>query len=297
MKCAPIVLFAYNRPEHTIKTIEALTKNELAKESDFFVFSDGHKDEGDEEKVREVRRYLKKVIGFKNIEIRESQNNIGLANSIIAGVTEIVNRYGKIIVMEDDLVSSPYFLKFMNEALELYQNEERVISIHGYLYPIAQLVQHTFFLQHASSWGWATWKRGWDLFEKDGQKLLNELEKKNLLKKFDLNGAYNFTGMLKRQIGGLTDSWAIRWNASSLANNKLNLYPGASLIQNIGQDGTGSHRGNSDRHKVVLSTIPIDVRKIALEESPDAAEKLENLFKSFKPSLHARIVRKIKDIL
>ncbi|HRU00618.1 MAG TPA: glycosyltransferase, partial [Victivallales bacterium] len=196
MKLAPIALFVYNRPWHTRQTVTALQNNELAAESELVVFSDGPKVEknkektkNNEEKVKEVRDYIKSINGFKTVKIIERTQNLGLANSIISGVTEIVNQYGKIIVLEDDLVTSPHFLRFMNEALDLYEKEEDVISIHGYVYPIPDLPE-TFFLKGADCWGWATWKRGWDLFEPDGKKLLRELKEKKLLKRFDFNGTY-----------------------------------------------------------------------------------------------------------
>lgn len=293
MTFAPITLFVYNRPEHTKKTVEALQKNLLASESDLFIFCDGPKNSEARIMNYEVRKYIKTIMGFKKIEIFEKEKNEGLANSIVAGVTKVVNEYGKVIVMEDDLASSPYFLQFMNEVLNQYESEERVISVHGYLYPMEGSLPETFFLKHASSWGWATWKRGWDLFERDGGKLLEGLKKQHLLKKFNLNGAYNFSGMLERQIAGQTDSWAIRWNASSLVNDKLNLYPGRSLIQNIGQDGSGVHGGNSGRHKVVLSDRKIEVNTIAIAANQTVTLKLEKFFKSFRPSLIKRISSKI----
>src|SRR3989338_525512 len=131
MKLAPITVFVYNRPWHIKQTIESLKKNKEAKKSDLFIFSDGPKNEDDQKKVDEVRKYIKKVNGFKMVTIIERQKNLRLANSIIAGVTEIINKYGKIIVLEDDLIASPYFLKFMNKGLDLYKKEERVASIHG----------------------------------------------------------------------------------------------------------------------------------------------------------------------
>ncbi|KKO18108.1 MAG: putative methyltransferase [Candidatus Brocadia fulgida] len=225
MELAPIALFVYNRPWHLRQTVESLNKNELAEFSELFVFSDGPKSEADKEKVLAVRKYIKTISGFKSVNIVEREQNLGLGNSIITGVTEIINRYGRIIVLEDDMISSPYFLRFMNEALEFYEDEERVASIHGYIYPLKTLLPETFFLRGADCWGWATWKRGWNLFETDGSKLLYELKKNNLLRKFDLNGTYPYTRMLKDQAKGKNHSWAIRWHASLFLKEKLTLYP------------------------------------------------------------------------
>jgi hypothetical protein len=247
-----------------------------AEQSHLFIFSDGPKTEKDEPKVKEVREYLKTIKGFKNIEIIERDKNWGLANNIIDGITKVVNQYGRVIVLEDDLVTSPYFLKFMNDGLNIYEEEEKVISVHGYVYPIKGLPE-IFFLRGADCWGWATWKRGWDLFEKDGKKLLDELEKRKLTKLFDFNGAYPYTKMLKDQVEGKVDSWAIRWYASAFIHEKLTLYPGISLVKHIGDLGTHI-KGNSWWFDVELSEKPIFVKRIPPIEDPQVRKKFENFF-------------------
>lgn len=160
---APIALFVYNRPMHTRQTVEALLANELAAESDLIIFADGAKSGKDADAVQEVREYIHSISGFKSIKINEQDTNQGLANSVIAGVTEVVNESGRIIVLEDDMVTSPYFLNYMNDSLEMYKDEDKVISIHGYMYPVKEKLPETFFLQGADCWGWATWKRGYYL--------------------------------------------------------------------------------------------------------------------------------------
>lgn len=294
---SPVALFVYNRREHTKKTIEALQANTIASQTELFIFSDGPKDSASAGQVEQVREYIHTVGGFKRVEIRERQSNAGLANSIIAGVTEIVDRYGKVIVLEDDLVTSPYFLRFMNDSLDTYRDGQRVGSIHGYRYPSKISLPETFFVSHASSWGWATWKRSWDLFEPDGQKLLSHLKADNLISRFNMDDAYNFRGMLDRQIAGTTDSWAIRWNASLLVNDKLSLYPGRPLIQNIGQDGTGTHNGNSDRYAVPLSDTPIRINNIDTTESKEGRESFREFFVSLRPTFIGRISAKLRQIL
>lgn len=298
MTNAPIALFVYNRLEHTKKTIEALQRNFLASESELFIFSDGPKDStkyiGDKEKVAELRNYLKSIKGFKKVEIVERAENLGLAKSIISGVTDIVNRFGKIIVMEDDLVSSPYFLTYMNDGLDSYENNQKVISIHGYVYPTKKSLPETFFIHGADCWGWATWKRGWDKFEKDGSKLLQELQKGNLINEFDFNRSYPFSNMLERQISGKNDSWAIRWNASAFLANMLTLYPGVSLIDNIGQDSSGTHGKNSKVYKTKISDRKIEVGKIPVEENRETRKIFENYFNSLKPGLFARILIRLR---
>jgi hypothetical protein len=181
----------------------------------------------------------------------------------------------------------------MNEALDLYEKEEKVISIHSYTLPVKKLLPETFFIKGADCWGWATWKRGWDLFEPDGRKLLEKLEKNNLTKDFDFDGTYNYTGMLKRQIAGLTNSWAIRWYASAFLAGKLTLYPGRSLVQNIGQDASGTHKGDSSVHQTFLTDIKISVGGIEITENKNARGAIIKYFKSTKPNILSRIVRKI----
>ena len=148
----PIILFVYNRPWHTRQTVKALQKNELAGRSDLFIFSDGPKDEQTEKAVQKVREYIHTIDGFQTVTIREREENWGLANSIIDGVTQIVNEYGRVIVLEDDLMTSPFFLRYMNDALNLYECEEKVISIHGYIYPLSEKLPSTFFLRGTDYW-------------------------------------------------------------------------------------------------------------------------------------------------
>jgi hypothetical protein len=289
---APIALFVYNRPWHTRRTVEALCHNELAAGSDLFVFSDGPRSNADLKAVQEIREYLRSIAGFHQVTIIERDRNLGLAQSIISGVTEIVNRSGRIIVLEDDMVTSPYFLKYINEALELYKDENRVISIHGYIYPIKNPLPETFFIKLTGCWGWGTWKRGWDLFEPDGKILLKELEIRKLTKKFDMNGSYIFTQMLRDQTKGKNNSWAIRWQASAFLNDKLTLFPGSSHIRNIGNDGSGIHCGKTDCFHVELACSPVYFEKIPIEESQDALKEIENYFKSIRANMLSTIIHR-----
>ena len=167
---APIVMFTYNRLEHTQKTIAALKENIYAEDSELYVFSDGEKNEAVKESVDKVRAFLHQVDGFKMISIIERERNLGLAENIMSGVTDILNKHGKIIVLEDDMVTSKYFLKYMNDALNIYEDNKDVIEISGYMYPISNkddLPQTWFLYKYADCWGWATWKDRWDLFERD----------------------------------------------------------------------------------------------------------------------------------
>jgi len=294
VKIAPIILFVYNRLEHTKTAIEALKLNHLASESILHIFSDGYKNEQDKLKVENLRSYIKTINGFKSISIIERNKNLGLANSVVAGVTEIVNKYGKVIVLEDDLITSPYFLQYMNDALEMYEDQEKVVSIHGYIYPVKEKLPETFFLRGADCWGWATWKRGWNLFEPDGKKLLSQLIEKKLDIDFDLAGAVKNIKMLKKQIAGKNDSWAIRWHASAFLAHKLTLYPGKSLIHNIGNDGAGTHVKQTSVYDSDLCNENIALHSIEIREDKIAKDKITKYFKSIKPSLKSKLISLIK---
>jgi hypothetical protein len=273
------------------ETVEALRANYLAKESDLFIFSDGAKNAKDREAVNEVRRFIRGIGSFSQLEIIESPANKGLSSSIVSGVTSVIAQYGRIIVLEDDMVTSPYFLLYMNEALERHENEEKVISIHGYTYPTKETLPETFFLRGADCWGWGTWRRGWALFERDAVKLLSELKQKRLTRIFDYDGAWNYTRMLQAHIRGKNDSWAVRWHASAFLKGRLTLYPGRSLVRNIGLDSTGVHCRTSEAFDVNLSEHPISIVNIPISENLLARELIKAFFQSMRPSLVDRARR------
>ncbi len=296
MITAPVVLFVYNRPWHTRQTIEALLKNNLADESDLFIFSDGPKNETDIVQINLVRAYIKTVSGFKSTTIIERPVNYGLSHSIIEGVTDIIKKSNRVIVMEDDLVTSPYFLKFLNDGLSLYENNPEVISVQGYVVPLKGNLPDYFFLIGADNQGWATWKRAWDLFEPDGKILLKQLKEKKLFIKFDFNNTYPFVKMLKDQINGKISSWAIRWVATAYTNNKYILYPSKTLVYNIGYDNLGTNTTSSNWGQLFNSEIypyPINLEKIPIVENKNAREAFENFYKKMHPPLPVRIIRKI----
>jgi hypothetical protein len=297
MTLAPIALFAYNRLWHTRQTVEALQKNELALQSELIVFSDGPRTEADREKVRSVRNYLKTIAGFRIVIIVERDENLGLAQSIITGVTEIVNRYGRIIVLEDDMVTSPYFLRFMNDALEFYRDEERVISIHGYTPPLNVKLPETFFLKGADCWGWATWQRGWELFEPDGKHLLDVLERASLVHEFNYDGFFDYRKMLQAQTQGKISSWAIRWYASAFVKNRLTLYPGSSLVLNIGNDKSGTHCGSTDVFTTGLADAPVPIKAIPVEEDPLCRKEMGRFLNFSASGLVKNTLRKLKAAL
>ena len=288
MNLAPIALFVYKRPWHTRQTVEALKVNLLAEWSDLIIFSDGPKNDREMAEVTEVRRYIRSIKGFESLRIIEREENCGLSRSIISGVTQVIGEYGRLVVLEDDLICSPYFLRFMNEALAYYETDERVISIHAYVFPARGDLPENFFMRGADCWGWATWKRGWDLFEHDGTKLLSQLSKQNLIERFDMDGTFPYTQMLRNQVAGKNDSWAIRWHASAFLADKLTLHTGKPLVRNIGLDATGVHCGMSHAFDVKLSEHPISVGNIPIAENLHARELIKVFFQSMRPSLAGR---------
>lgn len=250
---APIVLFTYNRPWHTQQTIEALQKNELAKESELFIYCDGAKNDETVEKVNEVREYSKSIDGFKKITIIQRDRNWGLADSIIDGVTSLVNQYGKIIVLEDDIVTSPYFLKFMNDALDFYEDEENIWHISGWQYPIESDCSHdTFAWRMMNCWGWATWSDRWSFYKKNPFELIQKLSKYDKYR-FDLDGIGNFWSQVENNNAGLLNTWAIFWYATIFQKNGLCINPAQSFVENIGFDGSGTNTGYRDNYARILN--------------------------------------------
>lgn len=284
MTYAPIALFTYNRADHTQRAVESLLKNAEAKFSDLFIFSDGPKTPEKKAGVEENRKYIHTISGFKSISIIEREKNWGLANSLIAGITEVINKYGRVIVVEDDLILSPYFLQFMNEGLEKYKDDDRVGTITGFVPPIKVKLPETFFLKYFQCWGWATWKRAWDLLETDARPLLKGLRFKKT--KFDVGGGVGNYGNLYCQKVGLVDSWYLRYYASLFLKDKLSLYPGRSMVTNDGLDGTGTHCG-VDLVKAFLSDnshAPIILRNIDVKEDVQSYEVFKSYFLSQLPS-------------
>lgn len=294
---APILLFAYNRPRHLQHTVEALAHNPLAQESELFVFSDGARTEDDREDVELVRSYIHTIEGFKTVHRIERDRNYGLAANIIDGVTDIVNRYGRVIVLEDDLVTAPGFLQFMNDALDTYADEPRVGHIQAYDFTQNPRLPETFLIKFTGSWGWATWQRAWQHFNPDGQYLLNELHRRHLTRRFDFNGKYGFTRMLRRQVEGKNNSWAIRWNASLFLQDILSLNVGRSLVQNEGFDGSGTHCGADHLYEARLYKKRLRVEKISPVTENLEARKIFERYYARTNSLWAKGMRRLQSLL
>ncbi len=297
MTTAPILLFTYNRLQHTQRCLEALLKNTLAADSELFVYADAAKDEAGKEAVEEVRRYIHSLQGFRTITIIERDENWGLARNIIDGVTTQIKKYGKVIVLEDDLVVAPYFLQFMNDALEIYKDEPKVGHIQACDFTQDASLPDTFLIKWTGSWGWATWERAWKHFNPNGKELLHELEARKLSYTFDFNGKYGFTRMLRRQIAGKNNSWAIRWNASLFIKDILSLNVGRSLVQNEGFDGSGTNCGGGGLYASNLHLAPLPVQKISpIVENQEARQAFVRYYARTN-SFWAKAIRRIRRTL
>lgn len=297
MTLAPILLFVYNRPEHVRRSIESLLRNELAAQSELFIYADAAKDEAAESAVAEVRQYIKGIKGFKSVHITERERNWGLANNVIDGVTTLVNQYGRVIVLEDDLIVAPYFLQFMNDALETYKDSQEVGHIQACDFTHDPSLPDTFLIKWTGSWGWATWDRAWKNFNPNGKELLRQLEERKLTRTFDFNGNYRFTRMLRRQIEGKNNSWAIRWNASLFLADILSLNVGRSLVQNEGFDGSGTNCGGGGLYSSNLWMHPLTVKPISpLTENKEARKAFERYYHRTN-CFWAKAIRRIKRTL
>jgi hypothetical protein len=291
---APIALFVYNRPEHTRRTLTYLQKNVLADESRLFIFSDGAKTAADRDKVEEVRALVKDITGFKSVKLIARKENMGLANSIISGVSQLVNEFGKVIVFEDDLLSSPYTLQYFNESLVKYEHEDAVMHIGAYMFGLGdKTLPETFFYRIATSWGWATWARAWKNFEPDIDQLIGQFDKQKI-HQFSIEGSMNFWKQMQEFKTGKNNSWAIRWYASIFLNGGLSLNPSRSLVHNIGHDGTGVHSNIEHMYQVNIAQKPVKKYPKEVKEDHQAHQAIKRFLKNRKGTLLQRGVRLIR---
>jgi hypothetical protein len=254
MSLAPVVLFTYNRPEHTRVTVEALKANSGACETDLHIYSDGPKNASQAESVMQVRSYLRTVEGFKSVALIEREQNMGLAASVIAGVTELLANNPAVIVVEDDLFTTPGFLTFMNAALKTYASRADIFSVTGYNYPLpipADYPEDAYLSYRSSSWGWGTWpdrwcKVDWQVSDFD------EFVKDPAARQRFARGGDDLLPMLRKQLNGELDSWSIRFDYAHCKYDALCLHPVRSRLRNIGFDGSGIHCGVSNEYDAEL---------------------------------------------
>jgi hypothetical protein len=294
---APIVLFAFNRPDHLHRALCALSHNAEFILSPLFIYCDGPKNADDCLNIKQTRTIANQWLHPNKIVI-EANSNQGLAESVIAGVTQVLERFGKIIVLEDDLVVDKAFLNFLNQALKKYENDSVIMQVSAYMFPIRNFFgrSETLFLPNISSWGWATWGRAWAKFDPNacGWELL--LSDKKMRQEFDVGGSYAYSDMLFRQVKGEIDSWAIRWNWSVYRSSGLVLYPPVSLVKNIGFDGSGTHCAILDLDEIKLSS---EMRPIKFSNdhtlSKDDLFYIQAALKKLSGNVYLRTLKKLRN--
>ncbi|MGI3103960.1 MULTISPECIES: glycosyltransferase family protein [Vibrio harveyi group] len=291
---APIVLFAYARPEHTKRTIESILKNAEASETEIYIYIDHPKNNSNAKLNQEVIDICENIKGFKSKKIIKRESNFGLARNIISGVSEIINSHGKTIVMEDDMVVSNHFLNFMNNALDRYKNESKVWHITGWNYPCDLAISDdAFFWRGMNCWAWATWSDRWVRFSKDPEALLKCWDKKTI-RKFNIDGTHNFFSQVKGNANGRLNTWAIFWYATIFENDGLCLNPRNSLVNNIGNDGSGVHCGDYDPFQTKITDFKVCNLPKDIYESKEALNAIKIFYKKTFPNIFVRALRKLK---
>ncbi|MCL6493524.1 MAG: glycosyltransferase [Ignavibacterium sp.] len=295
MNLSPVALFVYARPEETSQTIESLKKNFLASDTKLFIFSDGARNDEDMPFVEEVRKLIRNINGgFSDVQIIERKKNLGLANSIITGVTQILEQFEKIIVIEEDLISSPNFLNYMNESLNFYRDSNEVFSVTGYTYQLAVPVDYKFdnyFVPRCESLGWGTWNNRWSKVDWEMKNFKNFIKNKRLRQQFNSVGADLLAMLLKQQIG-ILDSWAVRWCYAHFQNNAFCSYPIKSKIIHIGVGGFATHVKNENK---ILNTELDDELKVNFLFS-DEIFLDDRIIKQYKKMFRKRIMNRLRTL-
>ncbi len=293
-KLAPIIIFTYNRYKHFEITLKSLSKNHLSKESELYIFCDGPKNLSDKKKISRIYNLYLLNKSFKRKQIIFRKKNIGLKKNITQGVSQILKDYDSVIVLEDDMISSKYFLTYMNEGLKKFKNFSKVASIHAYMYPLKKKFKNKyFFLKGADCWGWGTWKRSWKKLSLNSKKLSIKIEKNNLIEEFNYNNTYNYFKMLKKNIK-TNRSWAICWYASMFLQNMYTLNPTTSLIKNIGLDGSGTNCKIDYQMNSKFLNKYHKIENIDLKENNQIKDEIKIFFKD---NLNKGIFQKILKII
>jgi len=252
---APVAVFGFNRPAHLLECLRSLEANPDARETDVYVFLDGPRSQIDVEFVKSTRQIARGSFEFKSITITEQDTNLGLGHSIISGINRVLETRNRLIVLEDDLVVSNHFLSYMNSALTKYEYTKKVGSIHAFNFNFEQPLTEPYFIRGGDCLGWATWSDRWELFTANAAITYLKIRKSNQIKEFDLGGSFRYSQILRNEIRNGFHSWAINWHASLFINGCLTLYPGTSLIEYKGADGSGTHEvKNSDLWATQMST-------------------------------------------
>lgn len=300
---APIVLFVYNRPRHTQRTLEALMKNRMAEESVVYIYADGPKENASPDevaKIAEVRQVIHSQQWCREVIISEPEYNKGLADSIVGGVTEVINRHKRVIVLEDDIITSPGFLEYMNDALDFYEQEEKVMHITGYMYPHTEKLPETYFFNVPyPGGGWATWQRAWKYFNNDTGYLYNYFNTARGWWRLNKFGGDFLQRQLEGNRTGELKSWFIKWHATLLIRGGFTLYPGTSLTNNIGFDDSGSNCSGSTKFDVDDLADKVMIARIPLKENRTAKRMIRRFYQgpfTLKKSAYELMTRFVKKV-
>lgn len=321
---APIVVFAYNRPDHLQQTLQALAKNDLASESVLYVYCDGPKEWGGEQKqevgyvaqnskrqffgtkgqydtylnqIEQTRVVAKSITGFRNVQVVEREQNIGLADNIVGAVTEIVNQYGRVIAFEDDIVCTRGTLTYLNDALELYKDDEKVMHISAWMFPHKIKLPTTFFYDIPyPAGGWATWQRAWQYFNLDTADHVAYWQ--NRWKDFDVEGQNRLSNQLLMNLDGRLRTWFIKWYSSMHRRGGLCLYPGITMSNNIGWDNTGETSVRSTRYYVANPAEYIKISRVRIRRNKRAYHYIRVWFSGhwYSKRYREQLKQKLKSI-
>lgn len=290
-KLAPIALFVFNRPEHTRATIAALSRNELASDSDLIVFSDGPRRNSDVTAVDAVRSVARQARGFRSLEIVERRRNLGLAKGIPNGVSSVLGESRSVIVVEDDIVTSQAFLASLNEALRRYESVSDVWHVNGWFYPVqVEVAEDVFFWRVMHCWGWATWRDRWSHYQAESGRVMRTWDER-MKRDFNLEHVGPFWRQIEDHHRGLIETWAVFWYATIFENGGLCVTPKHSLTVNVGHDGSGTFTSSTTMYDTIASADEWSQFPSEVVESESAVEAVTEFYRKHRPSIPRRIVR------
>jgi len=296
---APIALFAYKRPGHLRRTLEALRRDPLFERSPVHVYCDGARAEADLEAV-EATRQVARELATPSTRLVLREHNLGLRRSIVAGVGELTEASGRVIVVEDDLIVGPQFLGYMNAALERYRDHDRVFQVSGHMFPVSlQAGPGPVFLPFTTTWGWATWKRAWQHFDGTAAGMQRLQDDRRWRRRFDIDGSYPYFRMLQRQRAGEIDSWGILWYLSVFLRDGLVVFPRRSLVANEGFEGSGTHCTSSSG----VTNTTVDWAELSCAAMPEEVRVDDEAYERIRAylaatgSVRSRLMRRVSGYL